>query len=153
MSFMKTGGQKRRGLFRELLAGGLALWALASCLGPTAGTVILPGFDKPVEQPLVMAGGKELGFPVHADEYEYSGRNHILIEVTLLRAGATVGTMSCAGFEFEGGSGCGSSATHYNSGCSMKVPAGGSDTIRVVARVEDPESKVEVKGLQVYIRD
>lgn len=150
---MRKTEQKRRGRGREILAWALGISAIASCLGPTAGTVSLSGFDKPVEQPLAFAEGKELSFAVHTDEYEYSGRNHILIQVTLLRAGAAVGTMSCAGFEFEGGSGCGSSATHMNSACAIKVPAGGSDAIRMVATLEDPGNKATVKGLSVYIRD
>lgn len=141
-----------RGRTRAVVAA-LALGLLLSCLGPTAGQVDLPGLDTPVEKKLSFAQGKELEFPVHAESYEYSGANYVVIDVTLLRGGAPVATMACQGFELEGGAGCGSSATHMNSGCSMKVPAGGSDAIRVVARLQNPASTAKFKGLSVYIRD
>ncbi|WP_437575131.1 hypothetical protein [Sorangium sp. So ce887] len=75
------------------------------------------------------------------------------IEVTLLRGGAPVGVMACDGFALEGGAGCGSSATHLNSSCAMAVPAGGSDAIRVVARLVNKGSVARFQGLSVYIRD
>ncbi|WP_437678107.1 hypothetical protein [Sorangium sp. So ce131] len=126
---------------------------LLSCLGPTAGQVDLPGLDTPVEKQLSFPAGKQLEFPVHTERYEYSGVNQVLIEITLLRGGAPVGNITCEGFDLEGSAGCGSSATHLNSGCSMEVPAGGSDAIRAVARLADRSGSAKFEGLSVYIRD
>jgi hypothetical protein len=136
----------------HLLGAALVAWGVASCLNPTVGQVDLPGLDAAFEKKLALPAGKALEFAVHAEEYENSGSNHVVIAVTLLRGGAPVGTMSCKGFELEG-SGCGSGATHLNSDCAMTVPAGGSDAIRVVARLEDPSAHASFKGLAVYIRD
>ncbi|WP_437956002.1 hypothetical protein WME76_31670 [Sorangium sp. So ce119] len=141
-----------RGRTRAVVAA-LGTGVLLSCLGPTAGQVDLPGLDVPVEKAISFPAGKELEFPVHADRYEHSGGNHVRIEVTLLRGGAPVGAMACDGFELEGGAGCGSGATHMNSSCSMTVPAGGSDAIRVVARLADRSNSASFEGLSVYIRD
>lgn len=141
-----------RGRARAVVAA-LGVGVLLSCLGPTAGQVDLPGFETPVEKALSFPAGKELAFPVHADSYEYGGANNVRIEVTLLRGGAPVGVMACNGFELEGGAGCGSSATHLNSSCAMEVPAGGSDAIRVVARLVNKGSVAKFQGLSVYIRD
>jgi len=138
---------------RVMAAAVLGVWAVASCLGPTAGQVDLPGLDTPVEKPLAFPAGKDLSFAVHTGSYNYSGANNILIDVTLLRGGAPVEKMSCTGFRLEGGAGCGSSATHQNSGCMMKVPAGGSDAIQVVATLSNKSSKASFEDLSVYIRD
>jgi hypothetical protein len=143
----------QRGRARALLAAAMGGLALASCLEPTAGQVDLPGLDQPVEKKLSFAEGKELSFPVHVDSYDYAGGNYVVIDVTLLRGGAEVGRMSCQGFELEGGAGCGSGATHLNSDCSMKVPAGGADAIRAVAKLQDKSNRADFKGLSVYIRD
>src|SRR5262245_37058473 len=132
----------RRGRVLVAIAG---VVTFAACLGPTAGEVALPALDKSVEKPLGFAAGTELEFAVHVDDYEYSGANHILLDVTLLKSGNSVGTMHCAGVEFEGGAGCGSGATHLNSSCSMNVPAGGSDAIRIVASLEEKTQPVTVK--------
>jgi hypothetical protein len=136
-----------------IVAAALGAAVVASCLGPTAGEVQLTGFDAPAEKQLAFPAGKELDFAVHVEGYKYSGANNILLDVTLLRGGAPVGNMSCAGFRVKGGSGCGSSATHLNSGCSMKVPPGGSDAIRVVATRESKSNSLTAEGLSVYIRD
>jgi len=130
-----------------------SVWAVVSCLGPTAGQVDLPGLDTPIDKSLTFPAGKRLEFAVHADEYDYSGANYVLIEVTLLRAGVPVEKMACQGFELEGGAGCGSSATHANSSCTIRVPAGGSDAIRVIATLADKGNQASFKGLSVYIRD
>lgn len=131
----------------------LGVGVLLSCLGPTAGQVELPGFDAPVEKALSFPAGKALEFPVHAESYEHSGANNVRIEVTLLRGGAPVDSMACDGFELEGGAGCGSSATHLNGSCAMTVPPGGSDAIRVVARLANRNNSASFEGLSVYIRD
>ncbi len=142
---------KRRRLAVAAAAG--LLGVLASCLEPTVGRVDLAGLDAPADKKLALPAGKHLSFAVHTDSYDHSGSNYVLVDVTLLRGGKPVGTMSCRGFEFEGGSGCGSSATHANSDCAMTVPAGGSDSIRVVATLEDKRNRASLKGLSVYIRD
>ncbi|XXX74536.1 hypothetical protein WMF30_43500 [Sorangium sp. So ce134] len=141
-----------RGRSRAVLAA-LGALVVLSCLGPTAGQVDLPGLDVPVEKALSFPAGKKLEFPVHADRYEYSGVNDVRIEVTLLRGGAPVGSMACDGFELEGSAGFGSSATHLNGSCAITVPAGGSDAIRVVARLANRDNSASFDGLSVYIRD
>jgi hypothetical protein len=136
----------RRGAVTTLVLG------FASCLQPTAGEIPLIALDTPAEKPLAFGAGTELDFAVHADEYEYSGMNQVMLDVTLLRAGTPVGTMRCAGFDLEGGSGCGSGATHLNSSCSIKVPAGGSDAVRAVATLRDKRNSAKFKGLSIYLR-
>lgn len=138
--------------FRRFAVATVVVGALASCLEPTAGEIPIPSLDKPAEKPLAFPAGTELSFAVHADEYEYSGYNEVMLDVTLLRGGAPVGSMRCAGFELEGGAGCGSGATHLNSSCSMKVPAGGSEAVRVVASLRDKGNTAKFKGLSLYLR-
>ena len=146
-------GNSKRGRRRKIAAAVIGVGFLMSCLGPTAGEVPLSGLDAPAEKAISFPEGKELDFAVHTESYDYSGANHVIIEVTLLRGGAPVEKMACKGFELEGGSGCGSSATHMNSSCSLKVPPGGSDAIRVVATLEHKSRKAKFEGLSVYIRD
>jgi hypothetical protein len=136
-----------------IFAMALAALGAAGCLGPTAGTVELAGLDKPAEKPLAFPAGKKLEFPVHAESYDYTGKNWVVIDVTLLRAGAKVATMSCKGFELEGDAGSGSSVTNSNSDCTLTVPPGGSDAIRAVATLQDKSGKASFQGLAIYIRD
>lgn len=132
---------------------GVACGLACGCLGPTVGSVELPGLDREVEAKLPLQAGKVLSFPVHADSYEYSGGNAVVLDVTLLRSGREVARVACAGFSLDGGSGCGSGATELNSDCALRVPEGGSDTIRVVATLADPSNTATFEGLAVYIRD
>jgi hypothetical protein len=136
----------------RILGAALVAWGVASCLNPTVGQVDLPRLGAAFEKKLALPAGKALEFAVHAAEYENDGNNHVILDVTLLRRGAAVGHMSCRGFELEG-SGCGSGATHLNSDCAMTVPPGGSDTVKVIARLENPSNGASFKGLAVYIRD
>lgn len=135
------------------LALGLVATLAWGCLGPTAGSIALPGLDHEVTAPLAFPAGKELSFPVHADGYDYSGGAYVLLDVTLLRGGVEVARMTCPGFELEGGAGCGSGATHLNGDCSLRVPPGGSDSIRVLATLGDQPVSASFEGLEVYVRD
>lgn len=143
----------RSGAIRRSFAVAFGIVISSSCLGPTVGQVDLPALDKAVDKKLVLPAGKQLSFAVHADRYDHSGSNYVVIDVTLLKDGKSVQTMSCRGFELEGGAGCGSGATHAYSDCAMTVPAGGSDAIRVIATLEDKANRASFDGLSVYVRD
>lgn len=132
---------------------GILFGLLYGCLGPTAGEVALPDLNREVEAALAFPAGKALAFAVHADSYDNAGGNYVMLDVTLVRKGQPVARMACAGFELEGGAGCGSGATHLNGDCAIVVPEGGSDAIRITATLADPLNSASFEGLAVYLRD
>ena len=104
------------------------------------------------EAAVQIAAGTRLTFPVYAKEYSYSGSGYLLIDVELVRDGAVVDRMSCRGFEFEGEAGGGCQTTHDNAECTMTVPAGGAQAVRVAARLERPATSARLDGLAVEVR-
>lgn len=147
---MRTSGQARA----RRLTGGHAVaavvFALLGC-GKTVATLSYQSIGTTEEVPLALAEGTEVKLAVRAEKYSYSGRNHVILEAALLQGGAVVEKMSCEGFEFEGGAGSGCKSTHYNAACSMTVPKGGADTVRVGTRMENHNSAT-IEGLQVLVQ-
>ena len=128
----------------------LLFGALLAC-GKTVATVRLAGVGATGEARIALAAGADLGFAVHADKYSYSGPNHVMVHAELLRGGSVVQTMTCAGFELEGGAGSGCGATHQSAECSMTVPPGGADTVRVKTSLEN-DNELSIEGLEVRIK-
>lgn len=147
---MSTWGRATRTQGWGGYAIGLVVFALFGC-GKTVATLSYRSIGTTEEVPLALAPGSDVKLAVHAGSYSYSGRNHIMLEAALLKGSAVVETMTCEGFEFEGGAGSGCKSTHYNSTCSMTVPAGGADTVRVGTRMENDNSAT-VEGLQVLVK-
>lgn len=135
---------------RRVYGLALCVGALLAC-GKTVATVKLTQIGASGETKIALPAGAEIGFAVHADKYSYSGENHVMVTAELLRAGAVVGTMTCAGFEFEGGAGAGCGATHQSSDCAMTVPGGGADAVRVSTRLENG-NEASVEGLEVRVK-
>jgi hypothetical protein len=138
--------EKRRGPYVVALLVG----ALLAC-GKTVATIPIPSIGKAEQVALPMAGGSKIGFAVHAGKYTYSGSNGLGVEAELLKGGVVVAKHACIGFDFEGGAGSGCGATHYNSSCTMSVPPGGADTVRVNTHVDGGSANftgVEIRILE-----
>jgi hypothetical protein len=135
----------------QLLAP-LLLLAAISC-GKEVGRVPVDLGGEAKSEAVALAAGTRALFAVHASSYSYSGQNHVLLHVELLKGESVVATVDCRGFELEAGSGAGcGGAMQQSSSCSTKVPAGGADGVRVSARLEDPSSRAEFEGLAVGLR-
>lgn len=129
----------------------LPILVLLSC-GKTIATIPIGVIGGSGEVAVAAPPGSELGFAVHAASYSYSGRNHILLKSELVKAGRVVASQECQAFEFEGGAGTGCAATHQNSACSITVPPGGADAVRVSTRLESAGT-VQVEGLEVRVKE
>lgn len=119
--------------------------------GKTVGTLAYERVGTTQEIPLTLREGAHIQFAVYAERYSYSGPNRVMLDGELLRRGAVVAKMSCAGWDNEGGAGGGCKTTHYNSDCTMTVPAGGADAVRVATRLEN-DNEASFTGLQVLVK-
>lgn len=103
------------------------------------------------EAPLVLTPGSGVSFAVYVARHSYSGKNHVLLDVALLKQGAVVASTRCQGFEMEGMSGSGCQTTHANRDCALRAPADGSDAVRITTRLER-EGSFEYEGLEVRVQ-
>lgn len=142
---MKPAGGTRGGY---VVAAAIAV--LLGC-GKTVGTLAYERVGTTQEIPLTLQGGAQVRFAVYAERYSYSGPNQVMLDAELLKGGAVVEKMSCAGWDNEGGSGGGCKTTHYNSDCTMTVPAGGADAVRVATRLKN-DNEASFTGLQVLVK-
>jgi hypothetical protein len=124
--------------------------------GKTVGTLTYERVGATQEVPLTLKGGTQIHFAVYAERYSYRGRNQVMLDVELLKGGAVIDVvdrMSCAGWTIRGKSksGGGCKTTRYNSDCTMTVPAGGADAVRVATRLMNG-NEASFTGLQVLVR-
>ncbi len=134
-----------------LLAATIALFALAC--GKSIARIPIGPLGESGETELDLPAGTKLLFALHEEGYSYESGGGVVIDAKFLKNGKKVGTFTCTPFLFKsgGGGGCGST-TAYNSECETTVPKQGADTIRVHVHSMADSPTVQMKGIEVDVR-
>jgi hypothetical protein len=136
-----------------LLAGMLAIVSSAcsrlesNVAGDLLATIDLDHPDASGEAQLPLPPGTHLNFPVRVGATKAARRTTLNATVQLLRDGAVVGEVTCAGYQAQRGDGSG--GWQLLDGCRAVVPDGGATSVRASTHAETASATFAGIGVEV----